>query len=374
MHLIFVVSDIDEESGGLPRACVQLADSLADESIELSLLFQDSDRQKLALDSRVHMLPVPRLGLKSRIFGDAEALVPLRRTCESTPDTLIHLHGIWDPLTQLVARFAQNNQIPYIISPHGMLEPWSLSQKKLKKKLALMSYLRGDLRQAHAVHATADSEATNLARLGVESDIFVIPNGISLADVQLRSETRNEIRKVVFMSRIHPKKGIEMLIDAWGHLNRKDWECNIIGPGEADYVQSLKERASACGNSDNIRICDPLAEEKKWEAYVHADLFVLPTYSENFGLVVAEAMAAGLPVITTTGTPWTNLNELGCGWCVEPALEPITEALSNAFSLSDEKLREMGEVGRRYVFATFDWKQIAENFIDHYGRVLARDA
>jgi glycosyltransferase involved in cell wall biosynthesis len=151
-----------------------------------------------------------------------------------------------------------------------------------------------------------------------------------------------------------------MLIDVWATVNPEGWELVIVGPSEGGHRAELEERVRQLDLQDVVSFAGPVADEEKWSEYQKADLFILPTYSENFGIVVAEALATGCPVLTTTGTPWQELKTHRCGWWVEPRPPSIAQALRDAVGRSDEQRRRMGERGRALVENKYSWTGVAK--------------
>ena len=204
--------------------------------------------------------------------------------------------------------------------------------------------------------------------------VVVAPNGV---DVPEKIPGRELLEKrfaglkgkkwVVFMSRIHPKKGLLELARAWREVRQSypGWELVIAGP-EQDKGYAEKVRAELKGEAVWT---GELGGEEKWAALGNAGFMVLPSYSENFGIVVAESLAAGRPVITTTGTPWKELKEWGAGWWVEPKQESITQAMGEALTKTDAELDQMGARGRREVESKFSWRAAAETIVDAYKEI-----
>ncbi len=172
------------------------------------------------------------------------------------------------------------------------------------------------------------------------------------------------------MSRIHPKKGLPLLVDAWARLKPDGWRLRVVGPDEAGHAAEIRHAATAGGIAKDVTIEPEVDDAGKWGVYRDADLFVLPTYSENFGIVVAEALASALPVITTTGTPWSELPAWGAGWCVRPEVGELQEALRTALSLTDEQRSAMGERGRAVVREKFSWPGLASQMREAYAWLL----
>ena len=299
------------------------------------------------------------------------------------PD-LVHLHGIWSPALHRCAVLCRKLNIPYVIAPRGMLEPWSLRQKWLKKKMALMLYQGRDLSHAAALHATAESEAEQFRRLGYCVPCIISPNGVNLPLSQINREDERSQRRVLFVSRMHPKKGVLELVESWARVRPQGWQCELVytklDPCEQEYENVVKARVRDLGLSDAFIFTGPLKDEVKWEAYGRADLFVLPTYSENFGIVVVEALWAGVPVITTKGTPWAELETRHCGrWIALPKKDnlkgswlELDGALRELTSMSDACLSKMGEAGHLLVEERYTWTAVVQSMVRGYEEILTR--
>jgi glycosyltransferase involved in cell wall biosynthesis len=296
---------------------------------------------------------------KSSIFGYS---LDFRKKLIFDLPNLYHGHSIWNLIIYQMASSARKKNIPYIISTRGMLEPWSLTQSKFIKKLALFLYQRRDLKLASCIHATATSEAKAIRDLGFKNPIAIIPNGINLEEYPKYKKNINANRKVLFLSRIHKKKGIEYLINAWNELDTtltKNWEVNIVGNGDEKYIRSLKKLINEKKLNNSITISKPLQGADKIKKYRESDLFVLPTHSENFGIVIAEALASSLPVITTKGTPWEELIKYRCGDWIEIGKNPLRESLSKMLKKTDSELSEMGQRGRLLIEKKYNMRVVA---------------
>jgi glycosyltransferase involved in cell wall biosynthesis len=291
---------------------------------------------------------------------------------ESFCPDLVHDNGIWLCENHVVASMCNRQSIPLVISPRGMLEPWALRYRGLKKQIAWALYQRRDLLRAACVVATSDEERLNVLSLLRESSVAVVPNGWSAPAIQRSTRQRDGARKVLFFSRIHPKKGVELLLEAWGQLSPVGWQLELVGPGESRYVAALLEVAKKLGVQTTVRFLAPIYDAaEKNSVIASADLVILPSYSENFGSIVVEALGLGVPVIATTATPWREMAERQAGWWVEPSVPGIVHALRNSIALSDEQRHVMGHHGREWILSEFSWEAVTLRMMKVYEQVLA---
>jgi glycosyltransferase involved in cell wall biosynthesis len=366
IRILHIISSIDLSGGGPSKSVSDLALNEAQQGHHVTIFTSSSDNPYLKKS------PHPNLSL--HFVPKKQFKKDLNRFLNTNEFDIIHGHGIWQMPVHYMAQFARKKNISYIVTPRGMLEPWALNAGKWKKKLALALYQRTDLAKANCIHATAQMEAENIRKLGFKNPIAVIPNGIDINEFPVKPETKKkEKRTILFLSRIHPKKGIENLIEAWDQTEkalRQSWQIEIAGNGEENYIATLQKLIVAKGLQDEIKIIGPQFGDAKIHAYHRADLFVLPTHSENFGIVVAEAMACGVPVITTKGTPWEELNSRNAGWWIDIGVQPLVEALHKALQLPEEQRRQMGQNGRKLVEEKYSIEAVASQMIQLYKWIL----
>jgi glycosyltransferase involved in cell wall biosynthesis len=358
MKVIHVVGSLDISAGGpsrsVPQTCEQL--SLLGVSIEI-VTRSSSNPVKVNTSSKFKVVFKPIIQLIKYGFSLSKDQVDL-----------IHLQHVWDPYVHIMAWVARLKGIPYIITPRGMLEPWILKQNPWKKKLGLFLYQRNDLKKAVLIHATCELEKKNIRNLGFENPISIIPNGVDLSEVK-EVKTNYGTKKIVFLSRIHPKKGIELLLQAWRTIDTADWTLEIAGNGEAAYIETLAQSAQ---DLKNVQFVGPQFGEAKWDFLRSADVMVLPTHSENFGIVVAEALAVGVPVITTEGAPWADLNTTNCGWWINLSLVNLKRSLEQVMECSPTQIKKMGDNGQRLVKEKYDIKGVAKKMTELYKKILEK--
>ena len=367
LSVVHTTDSLSARQGGPPRTISAVATGLGRLGVEVSVLsLADGGQSEV-------VTPEPRVARtrfidrgrgQGRRFGAALA--------NEGPD-LVHDHGVWLPSNHSVAVASRRLSIPRVVSTRGMLEPWARQHRRWKKALAWAVFQQRDLCSAAVIHATAASEASNLRDLGLRRPIAVIPNGVGIPDGTAAHDKgeRGGPRRALFLSRIHPKKGLPLLLDAWKAVAPSRWELVIAGPDEDGHRAELRAQADRLGLQD-VHFEGPVADAAKWDLYQSADLFVLPTYSENFGVVVAEALAAGVPVLTTTGAPWSDLVDRRCGWWAEPTSRPLREALQAATETSDAERRAMGLRGRALVEEHYVWEAIAEQMLEVYEWIMGR--
>ena len=361
MNILHVIDGLAAEIGGTSRAVVDLTSHLnAVTDCCCSIATTANELPQVPHDPRVQLHYIDQPSNQRSVH---ERLQTIHR---EHPIDLIHTNGIWSPFIHYAVTFAKTNTIRLVSTPHGMLEPWSLSQKKWKKKIAWWAYQKNDLKYADAIHVTAETEATSVRNLGLKKCI-VVPNGVDIRPLPEHNERK---LTALFLSRVHPKKGIPILLNAWQKIGNKNWELLIVGPGDPDYLREIQARIDGLAANARVTLLPAVHGSDKDDLYQSSSIFVLPSHSENFGLVVAEALERGLPVITTTGTPWTELDSLGCGWCIELNEDNLAETLNCALQLSPQERQKMGAVGRDYVEEKFAWPSMAMKLIDHYEQIV----
>jgi len=372
---IQVVAGLHPSEGGPSRTVVQLADALAEKKdLSVSIYTQsytgaptvvgNNDSVKRIISKRIDILSI-------------NTGFPLRRQLYSSVKagsrTIIHNNGAWEPANYWAAQASRHLNVPLVTQVHGMLEPWALSHKSLKKNIALWLYQRRVFDESNVLLATSSAEYENIRELGFLAPVAVIPNGIEFPKIQELRPTKDlhRTRKVLFLSRVSVKKGLINLVQAWAKVRPLGWRLQIVGPDEDNHLSQVMAEAVEAGIDKDIDYLGEIDGQEKEDIYSGADLFVLPTFSENFGVVIAEALSYGLPVITTRGAPWSDLNKFNCGWWIDIGVEPLATALEESMSLDDAVRHQMGERGKTYV-RRYDWSEISSEVAEVYSWLLSK--
>ena len=266
---------------------------------------------------------------------------------------LIHTHGLWTTTSISAPRAGK----PWIVSPHGMLDPWALANSRLKKKLALWLFEKRHLHGAHCLHALCEPEAKAIRDFGLTQPIATIPNGVHLPDALPDRRDRAE-RTMLFLGRLHPKKGLAEFLQSWREVNPSNWRLVVVGWDQGNHEAELRNLAEGL----KVDFPGPAFGEEKERLLQEADGFVLPSHSEGLPVAILEAWSWGLPVLMTDAC---NLPE---GFASESAMRYQDADSLRAFLAED--LQKMGENGRQLVSERFTWERIARQFNELYRWVL----
>lgn len=364
MKVIHYIPSIDASTGGTAAYMHVLVKELG-KLVDLHVVTHRSPNPVKIGNADLHYVDASLWGGMRREFT---ALLTRIR-----PD-IVHVNGCWMPQCALAQWLARRFGCKVVLTPHGMLEPWIIRRHYYSRKLpALWLFQKKAVASADCLHATAESEKEHLAALGYNANIEIIANGIDVDDIAVKTSWRRKY-KILFLSRVHVKKGIELLIEAVRILSDKlkMYEVTVAGEGGADYIKVLKDKVAAAGLDGMVRFVGGVYGYMKWKMLRDADVLVLPTFSENFGIVVAEALACGTPVITTKGAPWSDLDTWGCGWWIERSADSLVSALKSFSALSENELERMGRNGRRLVETKYSSRRMADEMFRLYGRLSER--
>jgi glycosyltransferase involved in cell wall biosynthesis len=381
VKVLHVISNVDARAGGSTMALFGLAAAQRQAGLDVSIA---SSFGKDVDTSLTHQLT--DAGIKVNLIGPVHGMLgnhpDIKRTLRGAMANVdvVHIHALWEEIQYQAGRLARSLGKPYIISPHGMLDPWSLRQRRWKKKLYLALRMRRILYGAIAIHFTTQTEADLVFNHLMKTPAIVEPNGLSLAEFE-NLPPRGAFRErypqladrplLIFLGRIHYKKGFDLLIPAFARLLQKDAWLVIAGPDADGYTAQIRAMAKQHGVIDRIIFTGMLHGADRVAALADADLFCLPSYQENFGIAVAESLAAGTPVVISDQVNICNeVQAAGVGGVVPCKVEPLTEELNRW--LSDAELRSRAAAAARpFVWQRYDWKQIAQRWVEHYKTLTA---
>lgn len=357
MKILHTISGLNISSGGPTSCTYNLIKGLRDEGIEadiLTLMPRDDSDKIIADDSFIKALP-------------NDARTPLvyssnfRRYLSSHIGyNLYHANGLWTCPTHFTAEIAKKQNKPCVIAPHGMLYPQALQVSAWKKKIVSTVFQRKDLETASCLQATCMAELEHIRAFGLNNPVAVIPNGLVIDDSLEIRKTSNSVRRFAFVGRLNRIKNVDLLLSAWSKLGDKTRNCEllIIGDGDTAYKKELEEFATA-NKLNNVRFLGFIMG-KDLQKLVHSiDFQILPSKSENFGMVVPEALIQGIPVIASKGTPWSDLETFDCGWWVDNDIDTLISTLLIAINLSEQDRLGMGERGRTLVLRHYSIKSVS---------------
>lgn len=367
MRVIQIVASVADEAAGPSYSVPRLASAVARSGAEVALYALGEAGAPGPFAPGVAFHPfrqtaagVPGLG-QLRISKDLDQAL---RTAVPAVD-IVHTHGLWLMPNITPAAIARRAGKAFVLSPRGMLGPPAMQFSRRRKQLVWALMQRRAAASAAMLHATSEEECEEIRAMGLTSPVAVIPNGIDVP--ALERPGPGGVRTVLSLGRVHPKKGLDRLIRAWSQLGppAAGWRLRIVGPSEGGCADDLRRLVGELGLA-TVDIDGSLFGEAKLAAYRQADLFVLPTLNENFAMTVAEALAAGTPVISTRGAPWAGLATEGCGWWIDHGEAAMSAALTAAMMRPREELAAMGEKGRAWMQRDFSWDRIGQDMMDAY--------
>lgn len=366
VKVLHTVSSLENRASGVTYCVEALADAQSRHGIDATVFSIGEPGEQSAegatyqaFRSDFAIIPILRTFRYSRAMAQAAA--------RAGPE-IIHTHGLW-----MYPNVMRTRGSKFVITPHGMLTPVALSFSPIKKALANALFQARALSAAAMLHATAESEHNDLRQLGLKQPVAIIPNGIDIPDLRPSDNAQPKKKEVLSLGRIHAKKGLDRLIQAWAGLADvlPDWRLRIIGPDENGHAKELEALIQRL-NLQSVSIEPPVFGPEKTALMSQVHLFVLPSRSENFAMTVAESLAVGVPVIATKGAPWAGLETHACGWWVDHGHEALEAAIRAALSLPESERAAMGARGREWMAKDFGWDSIAERMERAYQWCLGR--
>ena len=299
----------------------------------------------------------------------------MKKTLSIHVTDIIHNHGLWLMPNIYASQAAHKNNIPLVITPRGMLAPQALKYSAKKKAIFKYLFQTRALKAVNLFHATSEQEYKDIRNFGLRQPVVIIPNGIDIPVGIGSAKPKQEkpTKTLLFLGRIHPIKGLNNLIQAWQRIENDfaDWGLSILGPGDKNYISALKQLTSELG-LERVTFGGAVSGKDKIDQFRAADLYILPSESENFGITVAEALSCETPVICTNGAPWSGLTQNKCGWWISQDIDSLEMCLRTALDTSTKTLTTMGKNGRLWMEKDFSWKNISGQLADSYAWLLGR--
>jgi glycosyltransferase involved in cell wall biosynthesis len=361
---------MDLNMGGIVRKLLNLIENNNNDNVRNLIITYDNSK---------HLYTNQKNKEKFFFFVKKNSIVDLVKTLIHIKKlykiNIIHSHGLWDLFNSLIIKFFSFTSIPYLISPDGMLEPWSLSQKKIKKKIAMHIYQKKIIQKAKFIIVSSELEKQNILKLNINNNVKVIPIGIKLPQIDFREiqkkrksiYKKNKKKYLLFISRLHEKKGLNLLIKSWSEiLEKKNWQLILIGDGNLEYTKALKNLALKLKVGDSVKFLGSIYDDNlKSKYYQSSSFFILPTYSENFGLVILEALSNFLPVATTNNTPWSEITNYKCGVYFELNSTNLSNTIKFIINLNNIELDRLS-YNSRILSEKYNIKKIVNLYNNFY--------
>lgn len=369
MKVLHTINGLAAKSGGPTTCTYSLLKGLNKEENNVDVLTYEPVNNDILIgsDSFIKVVPRPK---DTRL-----AYSPVFKNYLSNHNhyDLYHINAIWQYPAHATAKYARINKKPYIISPHGMLYANALKKSWFVKKVFYYAWFRKDLERAACIHATSKEEMRQIRNCGLKNPIAVIPNPIDLPvkselDVNTSPLDRDS---VIFIGRLVAIKGIDKLIRAWALIEKDNVKSKLLIAGDGDQREYLQNLVLNLGLK-NVEFLGFLNNDGKVELYKRAKYLILPSESENFGMVVTEALSNKIPVIASKGTPWETLIEYKCGWWVDNSVETLAEALKEALIVSEEDRIKMGDNGKQLVLENYTSDVVSRKMNELYSWILNR--
>lgn len=350
-----VLHSLAPPGGGTSVAVPALCGALGRRGLDVTLHVTNAGRAERFVPESFQLRTYDCLpGTGAGRFGVAPSMhTALAKAAKSAQ--VVHSHGLWLFANLDVYWATRGSPTQLMLSPHGMLEPYGLQRRGQLKRAVWRLGQGAAARAAHCIHVTAESELQSVRDAGLENPVAVIPNGVAIPVIEKTPSTTSR-RRLLFLGRIDHKKGLDFLLHAWSRVSAEfpHWELRIVGPSLDSYAREVHALAQMLRVS-RVTFAPAALGGARDRELAESDLFVLPTRSENFALTVAEALAAGVPVLCSKGAPWAGLESQRCGRWVDVGVEPLAAGLRDMMSIADDDRAGMGRRGRAWMERDFGW-------------------
>lgn len=372
LRIIHAALSLRESYGGPARSIPALADALAAEHVSVDLLTAANaapgDPLILPRDPRVHVVQLPGVfDAKGLALWAPQFKRAVIDRAAAGGVVVLHDHGMWRSINHAMSEAAHALRVPLLVSPRGMLEGAARELRAMRKRVAWRLWAKRDLARARCLHATSTSETDTLLALGINVPVAMIPNGVAIPLEAAAADPARSERTLLFLGRLHAVKGLTLLVEAWRRAAPPGWRLVIAGPSEDGYGDVLARAIAAANVGSTVTLAGALGSAAAQRAIVAADMLVLPSLTESFGGVVAEALAVARPVIATTTTPWSALVREQCGWLADPTPDALAATITTACINTDDATRAaMGARGRAYAQTHLSWQHVAHEMLAVY--------
>jgi poly(glycerol-phosphate) alpha-glucosyltransferase len=380
IRVVVVTHSLSRQAGGLFIGVRRFAQGAAAQGLDVRIHGLADAHAAADLPAWQPLVPTAHRTAGPANLGHAPTLWPALKR-DVAPGAVMHLHGVWKLTSLATLSISRARGVPRIVSPHGMLDAWALSQGRARKRLAGWLYENGNLGGAACLHAVCDAERLQLRACGWRNPIAVIPNGTDLPDETGAPPDPNtepllppDKRVLLFLSRVHPKKGLPLLIRAWERVAPQfpDWLLAIVGPDENGHEAEIRVQAKAARLEDRVRLLGPRYGAARDGIFRRADAFVLPSYSEGFPMAALESLAYRVPVLLTPMCNFPEAMAAGAGLEVRTEPDSLADGLCRMLAMPSAERRAMGERGRQLVTARYTWRELCARMREVYEWVLGR--
>ena len=374
MFVVFVSEDMSNEHGGPAKSVPSLARICSQHSLKNVILstYKNKVPNNEIIDRYgLNHTPCTYIGPKKARFS-ISLFIEIIKILKREKNVILHLNNLWNFPTLCCYLISLVFNVPLIVSPRGAIETWSLKQRSLLKRFASFLFQKSMFNRSY-MHVTALDELKALKSYNSYKKSFCIPNGVSVE--KEKNVNKFERFTFLFMSRLHEKKGLKELLEAWKvfiELNINSPQSPrllIAGTGDESYKNSLIMFLQENDLTESVEFVGMLEGEEKTNIIERSHVFVLPTYSENFGIAIAEAAERKLPIITTKGAPWQLIERYNCGWWIDLSVDNLVSALNSSFASSN--LEELGENARTMVLDNYSWDCVSEQYLNMYKEVFS---
>lgn len=354
-----IATNVSLESGGQRTAVVNIHNYInKNKQFSSSILTNEKEE----IDPFIH-LPSDKF-----VFWNYSSELKKYLTANIKSADTMHLHGVFMHTQYASSKFALKNNIQYVITPHGMLEPWYLKDKRLKKQVYLTLLLKKILAQSKLIHAITPYEKENLYQISGHKNIIEIPNFINYSELPNNLVYNPNEEYLLFLSRIHPGKGLDILLKAMSKIENKKIKIKIVG-AENSYSDVLKKIAFDLGIQSRIEFIGAVYGDEKYTLFANAKAFIAPSYSEAIGMVNLEAAICKTPVVTTFNTGINPQWNQSGGIMINPNSEELTTAINDVVNWSVEERNQRGLELSNFVIDNYSWEKKGRMWEELYSSI-----